>query len=169
MGTININNLRYADDTTLMAESEEELKTPLDESERGEWKSWLKAQHSKNKYHGIQSHHFIANRWRNNGNSGRLYFEVLQNHCRWWLQPWNKKMLTPWKKSYDQPRQHIKEQRHYFANIGPSSQGYSFSSMYGCESWTKKKAECQRIDVFKLWCWRRLLRVLWTARRSSPS
>ena len=44
----NINNLRYADDTTLMAESEEKLKNPLDESERGEWKSWLKAQHSEN-------------------------------------------------------------------------------------------------------------------------
>ena len=44
----NINNLRYADDTTLMEESEEELKKPLDESERGEWKSWLKAQHSEN-------------------------------------------------------------------------------------------------------------------------
>ena len=44
----NINNLRYADDTTLMAESEEETKEPLDESERGEWKSWLKTQHSKN-------------------------------------------------------------------------------------------------------------------------
>ena len=51
----NINNLRYADDTTLMAESEEELKKPLDESERGEWKSWLKDQHSENKDHGIQA------------------------------------------------------------------------------------------------------------------
>ena len=58
----NINNLRYADDTTLMAESEEELKEPLDESERGEWKSWLKAQHSENEDHGIWSHHFLANR-----------------------------------------------------------------------------------------------------------
>ena len=41
--------------------------------------------------------------------------------------------------------------------------------IYGCESWTIKKAECQRIDAFKLWCWRRLLRVLWTARRSNQS
>ena len=56
-----------------MAESEEELKT-LDESERGEWKSWLKAQHSENEYHGIWSHHFMANRWGNSGNSTRLYF-----------------------------------------------------------------------------------------------
>ena len=55
----------------------------------------------------------------------------LQNHCRWWLQPWNKKTLTPWKESYDQPRKHIRKQRHYFANKGPSSQGYGFSSDHG--------------------------------------
>ena len=79
----NVNNLRYAD-TTVMAESEEELKSLLlDESERGEWKSWLKIQHSENKDHGIQSHHFMVNRWGNNGNSERLYFLGLQNHCRW--------------------------------------------------------------------------------------
>ena len=83
----NINNLRYADDTTLMAESEEELKSLFNESERGGWKSWLKAQHSENEDHGNQSHHFVANRWENNGNSGRLYFGGLQNHCRWWQQP----------------------------------------------------------------------------------
>ena len=57
---------------------------------------------------------------------------------------------APWKESYDQPRQHTKKQRHYFANKGPSSQGYGFSHMYGCESWTIKKAECQRIDAFEL-------------------
>ena len=79
-------------------------------------------------------------------------------------------MLAPWKKSYDQPRQHIKKQRHYFANKGPSSQGYGFSVvMYGCESWTVKKAERQKIDAFELWCQRRLLRVPWTARRSNQS
>ena len=70
----------------------------------------------------------MVNRWGNSRNSGRLYFRGLQNHCRWWQQPWNKKKLTPWKESYDQPRQHIKKQRHYFANKGPSSQGYGFSS-----------------------------------------
>ena len=74
-------------------------------------------------------------------------------------------MLAPWKKSYDQPRQHIKKQRYYFADKGPSSQSYGFSSSH--VSWTKKKAEHQRIDVFELWCWRRLLRVPWTARRSN--
>ena len=75
-------------------------------------------------------------------------------------------MLTPWKKSYDQPRQHIKKQRHYFANIGPSSQAYGFSSSH---VWMWEKAEGRRIDAFELWCWRRLLRVPWTARRSNQS
>ena len=71
---------------------------------------------------------------------------------------------------YDQPRQHIKKQRHYFANKGPSSQSYGFSVvMYGCESWTKKKAQHWRIDAFELWCWRRLLRDLWNARRLNQS
>ena len=83
--------------------------------------------HSENCDHGIRSYHFMANRWGNSGNSGWLFWG-LQNYCRWWLQPWNKKMLTPSKKSYDQPRQHIKKQRHYFANKGPSSQGYGFPS-----------------------------------------
>ena len=81
-----------------------------------------------------------------------------------------KRHLTSWKESYDQPRQHFKKQRHYFVNKGPSSQGYGFSSgMYGCESWTIKKAEYRRTDAFELWCWRRVLRVPWTARRSSQS
>ena len=70
----------------------------------------------------------------------------------------------------DQSRQHIKKQRHYFANKVSSSQSFGFSSSHvGCESWTIKKAECQRTDVFELWCWKRLLRVPWTARRSSQS
>ena len=58
-------------------------KEPLDESKRGEWKSWLKVQHSKNKDHGIWFRHFMANRWGNNGNGERLYILRLQNHCRW--------------------------------------------------------------------------------------
>ena len=80
------------------------------------------------------------------------------------------KMLAPWTKSHNKPRQCIKKQRHYFADKGPYSQSYGFSVvMYGCESWTIKKAEHQRIGVFELWCWRRLLRVPWTARRSNQS
>ena len=68
------------------------------------------------------------NRWRKNRNSDRLHFLGLQNHCRRGLQPWNWKTLAPWKKSCDKPRQHIKKQRHHFANKGPSSQSYGFSS-----------------------------------------
>ena len=72
--------------------------------------------------------------------------------------------------AFRQPRQHIKKQRHYFANKGPSSLGYGFFQ-WSCmdESWTIKKAERQRIYAFELWCWRRLLRVPWTARRSNQS
>ena len=64
----NTNNLGYADDTTLMAESEEELKSLLEKVKEESEKSWLKAQHSENQDHGIWSHHFMANRWGNNGN-----------------------------------------------------------------------------------------------------
>ena len=69
-----------------------------------------------------------------------------------------KRCLLLYKGSYDQPREHIKKQRHYLANKGLSSQSYGFSSshVYGCESWTIKKAEHGRIDAFELWCWRRL-------------
>ena len=79
----NINNLRYADDTTLMAESEEELISLLMKVKEESVKSWLKAQHSENKDLGIRSHHFMGNRWGNSGNSVRLYSFGLQNHCRW--------------------------------------------------------------------------------------
>ena len=79
-------------------------------------------------------------------------------------------MLAPWKKSYDQPREHIKKQRHYFVKRSPIVKALVFPVvMYGCESWTIKKAECRRMDAFELWCWRRLLRVLWIAMRSNQS
>ena len=74
------------------------------------------------------------------------------------------------KKSYDQPRQHIKKQRHHFDNKGSSSQNYGFSNSHvRHESWTIKKAECRRIDAFELWCLSLLLRVPWTARKSNQS
>ena len=78
-------------------------------------------------------------------------------------------MLTPWKKSYDQLRQHIKKQRHCFANKGPSSQSYGFSSSHVWMGELDHKAEHWRIDAFELQCWRRLLRVPWTARRCNQS
>ena len=78
----NINKLRYADDTTLVAESEKELKSRLMKVKEESEKAGLK-QHSKNEDHGIWSHHFMASRWGKKGNSDRLYFLGLQNHCRW--------------------------------------------------------------------------------------
>ena len=79
-------------------------------------------------------------------------------------------MLAPGKESYDQPRQHIKKQRHYIANKVHLVKGIVFPVViYGYESWTIKKAECRRIDVFEQWCWRRLVRVPWIARRSNQS
>ena len=68
-------------------------------------------------------------------------------------------MLAPWKKSYDEARQHIKKQRYHFATKVHLVKAMVFPVvMYGCDSWTIKKAEHQRTDAFKLWCWRRLLR-----------
>ena len=79
----NIKNLRYADDTTLITESEEELKSLLMKVKVESEKVELKVQHSENEDHGIRSHHFMGNRWGNSGNSVRVYFSGLQNHCRW--------------------------------------------------------------------------------------
>ena len=105
------------------------------------------------------------------------YLVWLQNHCRWWLQPWNLKTVASWKESYDQPRQHAKKQRHYFDNrdITLPTKICLVKAMvflvvkYGCESRTIKEAERWGTDAFELWCWRRLLRDPWTARRSNQS
>ena len=125
----NINNLRYADDTTLMAESKAELR-----NSRWRWKrrvkSWLKTQHSKIEGHGIWSHHFIANRWKTMETVTDFIFLGSQitadGDCRHEI----KRLLAPWKKRYDKPRQHIKKQRRYFADKGPYRQNYGFSSTY---------------------------------------
>ena len=104
----------------------------------------------------------MANRWGNNGNSDRLYSGGLQNHCRWWLQPWNYKdvmiNLDSILKSRDTtlPTKVCLVKAMVFPVV-----------MYGYESWTIKTAERWRIDTFELWCWRRLLRVPWAARRSN--
>ena len=79
-------------------------------------------------------------------------------------------MLAHWKISYDKHRKCTKKQINYFAGKGLYSQSYGFPVvLYGCENWTIKKAECQRIGAFKLWCWRRLLRVPGAARGSTQS
>ena len=79
-------------------------------------------------------------------------------------------MSASWQESNDKPRQCVEKQRLYSANKCLYSQGYGFPVIkYGCEIWTIKMAECQRIDALELWCWRRLLKVPWTTRRSNQS
>ena len=79
-------------------------------------------------------------------------------------------LLASWKEGYDKPSQHIKKQRRHFGNKVHIVKAMVFPVvMYGCESWTTKKAEHWRIDAFELWCWRRLLRIPWTARWSNQS
>ena len=90
----------------------------------------------------------MAHRWGNNGNSGSLYFLGLQNHCIWWLQPWNWKTLAPLEKSYDKPRQCIKKQRRCFANKFQWSQSYGFSSSH---VWIWK-LDHKENWVLKNWC-----------------
>ena len=134
------------------------------------WKSWLKAQHSENEDHSIWSHQFMGNRWGNSGNSVRLYFLgskiTADGDCSHEIKrrlPLGRKVMTNLDsilKSWD---------------ITLSSKVCLFNAMvfpvvmYGCKSWTVKKAERWRIDAFELWCWRRVLRVPFTARRSNQS
>ena len=110
----------------------------------------------------------MANKRGNSGNSDLFYW--LQNHCRWWPQPWNSKTLAHWKKSYDKPRQSIKKQSHYTADKGQYSQRYSFSSIHK-QIWELKYTErwVPRNWCFWTVCCRRLLWVLWTAKRSNQS
>ena len=112
--------------TALMAESEEELKSLLMKVKEESEKVGLKLNIQKTKIMASGS----ITTWEIDGETvetvSDFIFSGLQNHCRWWMQPRNAD--TPWKGSYDQPRQHVKKQRHYFANKGLSHQGYGFSS-----------------------------------------
>ena len=97
----------------------------------------------------------------------QTFFIGLHNHCRWWLQPWNLKMLAPWKKSYDNLDSLLKNRGVTLPTKGCLVKAIVFPAvMHGCESWIIKKAELWRIDAFELWYWRSLLRVPWTTRKS---
>ena len=170
----NINNLRYADDTTLMAESKELKKAKvLLMKVKGEFKSWLKTQHSKNKDYGIWSYHFMANRWGNNGNSDRLYFGgegaskiTADGDCSHEI----KRCLLLGRKAMTNLDSILKGRDITLPTKVCLVEAMAFPVvMYGCESWTIKKAERRRTDAFELWCWRRLLTVPWTARRANQS
>ena len=130
-------------------------------------KSWPKAQHSENADHGIRSHHFMGNRWRNSGNSDNIF-------------SWAPKSLHTVTVAMKFKDTCSLEEKLWQSIL--KSRGITLPAtvhlvkamvfpivMYGCENWTIKKAECQRIDALELWCWRRLLRVPWTAKRSNQS
>ena len=161
----NINNLRYADDTTLMAESEEELKEPLDESERGDWKVGLKLNIQKTKFmasgsitswqiDGETVSDFIFLGWKITAD-GDFRHEI-------------KRRLLLGRKDMTKLDSILKTRDITLPTKVHLVKAMVFPVvMYGCESWTVMKAWCRKIDVFGLWCWRRLLRVPWTARRSN--
>ena len=143
----NINNLRYADNTTLMAESKEELKSLLMKVKEESENVGLKF-NSENKDHGIWSHHFMANRWGNNGNSDRVYLGGAPKSLQ--------KVTTAmkWKDAYS-----LEEKlRSKCRDITLPTKVHLIKVMvfpvvmYGYESWTIKKAEHQRIDDFELLC-----------------
>ena len=111
----------------------------------------------------------MANKWGNNGNSDRLYFPGLQNHCRWWLYEM-KRCLILGIKVMTNLDSVLKSRDIILSSKVRLVKTLVFPVvMYGCECWTIKKAEQWRIDAFELWCWIRLLRVPWTAWRSNQS
>ena len=123
----NINNLRYADDITLMAESEDELKSLLMKVKEESDKVGLKFNIQKTKI--IASGPITS--WETDGETVETVSDFIFLGSKITAdgdRSHEIKMLTPWKESYDQPRQHIKKQRHYFVSKGPSNQGYCFSS-----------------------------------------
>ena len=166
----NINNLRYADDTTLMAESEEELKSLLIKVKEGSEKVGLKLNIQKTK---IMASGPITS-WQIDGETVETVADFIflgskitvDGDCSHEI----KRRLLPGRKVMTDLDSMLKSR-----DITLPTKVHLFKAMvfpvvmYGCESWTIKKAERQKIDAFELWCWRRLLRVPWTARRSNQS
>ena len=163
----NINNLRYADDTTLMAESKEELKSLLMRVKEDSEKAGLQLniQKTKIKGHGVTSWQIDGKKWKQR----QIFFLGLRKSL--WMVTVAMKLKDTWS---------LEEK--LLTNLDSILKGRDITLptklclvkamvfpvvMYACESWTIKKADCQRIDAFKLWCWRTLLKVLWTARRSN--
>ena len=161
----NINHLRYADDTTLMAESEEELKSLLRKVKVENEKVGLKLNIQKTK---IMASSPVASRQIDGETVADFIFGGSKITADGDYNLEIKRSLLPGRKTITNLDSILKSRD--IANKGLSSQSYGFSIvMYGCESWTIKKAEHWRIDAFELWCWRRLLRVPWTVRRSNQS
>ena len=164
----NINNLRYADDTTLMAESEEELKSRLMKVKEESEKAGLKLNIQITK---IMAFGHITS-WQIDGETMEIVRDfvflgskfTVDGDCSHEM----KRCLLIGSKAMTNLDSILKSR-----DITLLTKVYLVKAMvfpvvmYGCESWTIKKAECQRIDAFELWCWRRFLRVPWTARRSN--
>ena len=165
----NINNFRYADDTTLMVESEEELEF-LDEGGRGEWKSWLRTQHSKTK---IMASSLITS-WQTDGVTVETVTDFIFLGSK----------ITEDGDHGHEIKSRLLLGRKVMTNLDNILKSRDITVltkvrlvkamvfpvvMYGCESWTLKKAEHQRIHAFELWCWKRLLRVPWTTTSSNQS
>ena len=146
-------------------------KEPHYEGERREWKSHLKTQHSENKDHGIQSHHFMANRW---GKKTEIVIDFIYLGSK----------ITADADCSHESKRHLSLGRKAMMDLDSILKTTSITLltkvciaiytffpvvMYGCDSWTIKKVEYIKIDTFKLWCWRRLLRVPWSARRSNQT
>ena len=128
-------------------------KEPLEKSQRGEWKSWLKAQHSENWDHGIWSHHFMANRWGNSENSGRLDFLGPKISADGDCSHEIKRCLLLGRKAMTNLDSLLKSRDITLPAKVCLVKALVFPVvMYGCESWTIKKAEGRRIDAFELCC-----------------
>ena len=166
----NINNLRYADDTTLMAESEEEVKSLLMKVKEESEKFGLKLNIQKTK---IMASGPISS-WQIDGETVETVTDFIF---------WGSKIAAVGDCSHEIKRRLLLG-RKVMTNLDSMLKSRDITLptkiclvkamvfpvvMYGCESWAVKIAECQRIDAFELWCWRRLLRVPWTARRSKQS
>ena len=143
-------------------------KEPLDESERVKWESWLKTQHSENEDHGIWSHHFMANRETLETVRDFIFGVITADgDCSHEI----KRCLLLGRKAMTNLDSILKSRDITLPTKVHLVKAMIFPVvMYGREKWTIKKAKHRRIDAFELWCWRRLLRIPWTARKSnSPS
>ena len=156
--------------TSTLWQKAKRIKVPLDESERGEWKSWLKIEHSKMK---VMASGPITS-WQIEGETMERVIDFIFLGSK----------ITAYGEWNHEIQRCLLFGRKVMTNLDSilKSRDITLSTkvclikvvvfpvvMYGCESWTIKKAECQSIDAFEVWCWRRLLRVPWTARRSNQS
>ena len=166
----NINNLRYADDTTLIVIKWRGTKDFLDKTERGEWNSWFKTQHSKHEDHGIGP----ITSWEIDGETVETVSDFILGGSKITAdgdyRHEIKRRLLLGRKVMTNLDSILKSRDIILPTKIRLVKAMVFPVVInGCESWTVKKAECQRIDASELWCWRRLLRVPWTARRSNQS